>query len=520
MAESTIVEICEPKNGTSDRQPKSKGLIINHDRRKTFHFHMRMQDRRSSIFSDRIHQYQYHEADTRYRGVKPAWLQRDEAVIWLQRDEAVPTNGTFQNKHIPRSYRLIETGSSGARAISGERGAWTMNTAPSLKAAMSQSKSKMISLQRVVEEQNRIGHDEDCGFYKSTRSIESGTSRTASLTDEDASTWETHSNGSSFTTPVHEMTADAARESQLQAQFAEQTAKEMAQLMIYWSGYDSNRTPKTQAHDGDHQRTCLPTNSLILDHNEVGGEACVGIDTVSSTPWSAMSHMSAMTPRTLGFGMTPQHFNFLDEDSTPPVPHSPTILDEPFSLTTSLSVEKLHWIVREQKSRVDEICRSTQTMADSLAELADTSGDADEDDFDHCELLVVASELQKLPLPPLPELAWREQFALQLKGNTQRLEDCIFLFLLHLLPMECLSAGMWLKSNTSARTRVRLAWLVYTLLAVSFLSLGPTTYSSPISSVYSDRLSALDPYHGYSTDTSAILYSTAVMSEHEHYFLL
>lgn len=237
----------------------------------------------------------------------------------------------------------------------------------SLKASRNQSIPKMTSLRCEVESANRSEDDEDCYLYNlsSTRSFESGTTQTASLTDEGSSTWETHSTDSSFTSPFQEATADVTRKSQLQVQFAEQTAEEMAQVMNYWSKYDDTyKTPKkTQASESDHQRTCLPTNSLILnDEEEQVEETSLPIETewsmntvpdlICATPGSAMSHMTAMTPRTPG-PVTPQHFDFTGADSTP-LPRSPAIPEDPFSplTTTTSSAEELHLIARDQKSPI------------------------------------------------------------------------------------------------------------------------------------------------------------------------
>jgi hypothetical protein len=392
----------------------------------------------------------------------------------------------------------------------------------------------MTSLRCVVEKANRSEDDEDCYccHHSSTGSFESGTTRTASLTDEDASTWETHSTNSSFTFPFQEATADVTRESQLQVQFAEQTAEEMAQVVNYWSKYDSYKTPKTQLFDNDHQRTCLPTNSLILNDKEEMGETSSLLDTYSrmnnvpdlicATPSSA-SHMTAMTPRTPGPAMKPQHFNFMAADSTP-VPRSPTIPEDPFSpMMTTMSAEELHWIAREQKSRVDEICWATRAMGESLADLTDATDE--HDDYDYGLSIVASSYFQKLPLQPsLPELTWREKCVVQLKVHThQLLGDFLFLFILHLLPLECLSVCMWLRFNTSVRTRALLASLVCVLLAASFLALERTTnYSLPTALVYWERFAVLDPYpyHVCPIDNPTYLYSTTCISEQEHAFLL
>jgi hypothetical protein len=412
----------------------------------------------------------------------------------------------------------------------------------SLKAARSQSISKMASLHFVVETTNRREDDEDCYLHNlsSTCSFESGTTRTASLTDEDTSTWETHSADGSFSSPFQEVTADVAGASQLQAQFAEQTAEEMAQVMNYWSTYDSYKTPKkTQLSNSDHQRTCLPTNSLILNDKEEVEEASSLLDTESrmnkvpdlicATPWSAMSHMTPVTPRTPGPAMTmtmaPHHFDFMGAESTP-VPRSPTIPEDPFSpMTTTSSAEELHWIAREQKSRVDEICWATRAMAESLAEMTDISDDDNDDGDDDYGLFVVASsDFQKLPLlPPLQELTWRDK----LRWHTQLFGDFLFLCVLHMLPLECLSVCMWLRFNTSVKTRVLMAWLVCVLLAASFLALERTTnHSPPAALVCWERFAVLDPYpypyqyHVYPTDEPTHLYSTTFIPDHEHAFLL
>jgi hypothetical protein len=405
----------------------------------------------------------------------------------------------------------------------------------SLKAARSQSISKMVSLECVVDTGNRSEDDEGSYWYNlsPTKSSESGTSRTASLTDEDESTWETHSTDSSFTSPFQEATADVARVSQLQVQFSEQTAEEMAQVMSYWSKYESDKTPKTQLSGSDYQRTCLPTNSLILNDEEEVGETSSWVDAESTmsnapswicaTPGSVKSDMSVMTPRTPEPAMTPHHFNFMGEDSTP-VPRSPAIPEDPFSpMTTKLSVEELHWIAREQKSRVDEICWATQAMAESLAELTGTSDYHHHDGDDDGLFTIASSFFQKLPLlPPLPELAWREHFVVPLKGYTQQLlGNFIFLCVLHMLPLEWISVCMRPRFNTtSVTTRFLLAcWLVCALLAASFLVLErATNYSHPTA------LGCFNAYpyqrHPYPTDESTHLYSTTFLPEHEHAFLL
>jgi hypothetical protein len=402
----------------------------------------------------------------------------------------------------------------------------------SLKASGTQSISKITSLHCEVESANRCENDEDCYLHNlsSTRSFESGTTRTASLTDnEGTSTWETHSTDSSFTSPFQEATADVTRKSQLQVQFAEQTAEEMAQVMNYWSKYDdSYKTPKkTQSSDGDHQRACLPTNSLILYDEEEEVEEISSLletesrmntvpDLICATPGSAMSHMTAMTPRTPG-PVTPQHFDFMGADSTP-VPRSPAIPEDPFSplTTTTSSAEELHWIARDQKSKVDSICWVTRIMAESLAEVTDISDDEDE------------SEVHKLPLlPPLPELTWRDNLVVQLKWQTQLLGDFIFLCILHMLPLEWLSVCMWLRFKTSARTKSLLVWLVCGLLAASLLALERSTkYSLPTTLVCWERFVVLDPspyqYHDYTytIDEPNHLYATSYIPEHGHAFLL
>jgi hypothetical protein len=407
----------------------------------------------------------------------------------------------------------------------------------SLKAARSQSISKMVALRCVVETANRSEDDKDCYWYNlsSTRSSESATSRTASLTDDDESTWETHSTNSSFTSAFQETTADVTRESQLQVQFAEQTAEEMAQVMSYWSNYDSDKTPKTQLSDSDYQRTCLPTNSLIINEEEEVGETSSWTDTESrmnnapsliyATPRSVMSQMSAMTPRTPEPAMAPQHFSFMGADSTP-VPCSPMIPEDPFSpMMTKLSAEELHWIAREQKSRVDEICWATQAMAEALAELTDTSdGDDHNHDGDDDGLFTVAySDFQKLPLlSSLPVLTWRDHFAVPLKGpNAQLLGDFLFLCVLHMLPLEYLSVYMWLRLNTTnVRRRFLLAcWLACALLAASFLALERLTkYSFPTALVC--FVPSPCQHHAYPIDDFTHLYSTLFLPEHEQAFLL
>jgi hypothetical protein len=310
--------------------------------------------------------------------------------------------------------------------------------------------------------------------------------------------------------------------------------------MNYWSKYDdSYKTPKkTQLSDSDHQRSCLPTNSLILNDEEEVEEASSLLDAelrmnnvpalICATPGSAMSHMTAMTPRTPprtpgpaitprtpGPAITPQQFDFMGADSTP-VPRSPAIPEDPFSplTTTTSSAEELHLIARYQKSRVDDICWATRSMAESLAEVRDVSDDDDEKD------------IQKLPLlPSLPELTWRENVVVQLKWQTQLLGDFLFLCILHMLPLEWLSVCMWLRFKTSARTKSLLAWLVCVLLAASFHAVERSTnYLLPTTLVCWERFSVLDPYpyqyHDYTIDESTHLYGTSYTPGHEHAFLL
>jgi hypothetical protein len=406
----------------------------------------------------------------------------------------------------------------------------TMKSASLNAAARTRSISKMTALHCVVETDNRSEDDEDCYLHNisSTHSFESDTTRTASLTDEGASSWETHSTDRSFTSPFEEVTADVTRKSQLQVQFAEQTAEEMAQVMNYWSKYETPKK-KTQLSDSDHQRSCLPTNSLILNDDEEVEETKSRMnyvpDLICATPGSAMSHMSAMTPRTPGpsmtprtprFFMKPQHFDFMGEDSTPAVPRSPAIPEDPFSpmMTTTLSAEELNWIAREQKSRVDDICWATRSMVESMAEVSDI---LDEDDD---------KVVQKLPrLLLLPELAWRDNIVVRLKWQTQLLGDFIFLCVLHMLPLEWLPVCMWLKLKTSVRTKSLCALLVCGLLAASFLPPRRTTnYQLPTALVCWERFAVLDPhpyqYHDYTIDEPTHQYSTTFIFEHEHAFLL
>jgi hypothetical protein len=401
----------------------------------------------------------------------------------------------------------------------------TMKSA-SLQAARTQSILKMPYLLCVADTANKNDDGEDCYLHNlsSTRSFESDTTRTASLTDEGASSWETHSTDSSFTSPFQEVTADVTRKSQLQVQFAEQTAEEMAQVMNYWSKYETPK--KTQLCDSDHQRICLPTNSLILNDEEEVEETSSLVSTESrmnnvpdlmcATPGSAMSHMTAMTSRTPGPAMTPrtpepamtpQHFYFKGADSTP-APRSLAIPEDPFSpMMTTLSAEELNWIAREQKSRVDEICWSTRSMAESLAEVTDVSDDDDD------------------RILPLPEFTWRDNVVVLLKWQTQLLGDFIFLCILHMLPLEWLSVCMWLKLKTSVRTKSLFAWLVCVLLVASFLTLQRTTnYPLTTARVCWERFAVLGPhpyqYHDYTIDEPTHQYSTTFISEHEHAFLL
>jgi hypothetical protein len=392
----------------------------------------------------------------------------------------------------------------------------------------------MTSLHCVIESASRSEDDEDCYLHNlsSTHSFESDTTRTASLTDEGASSWDTHSTDSSFTSPSQEATVDVTRKSQLQVQFAEQTAEEMAQVMNYWSKYETPK--KTQLCYSDHQRTCLPTNSLILNNEEEMEETNspsksrmnIVPDLMCATPGSVMSHMTAMTPRTPGPAMTPrtpgpamkpQHFDFMEADSTP-TPRSPAIPEDPFSpmTTTTLSAAELNWIARDQKSRVDDICWATRSMAESMAEVTDVSDD-DNDDND---------DVQKVPrLHPLPEYTWRDNLVVRLKWQTQLLGDFLFLCVLHMLPLEWLSVCMWLKLKTSVRTKSLFAWLACALLTASFLTLERTTNDPlPTALVCWERFALLHPnpyqIHDYTIDEPTHLYATTFISDHEHAFLL
>jgi len=242
----------------------------------------------------------------------------------------------------------------------------------------------------------------------------------------------------------------AVEDAQLQVSFAEQTAREMKEVVDWWK-HDGSK-------DGSQSRS-LKDNSLVYASAQSADE----MDEDSSPFEFVMNNVFMMTlekEQDVSYiFQSPLYSPFLSNDK------NISILDETVQLEALLSptatVGSPHREAQEQSFAVDAVCSKVQHMEDVLADLEDTSVDDDAS---------ISNTLVEPMWCSVDDLPWLDQLAVQAHCVCYKYSLQVQQWLYHALPPTLLSLWLSLQQHEPL-----LQCILWVLLPTLFFLLLYTT---------------------------------------------
>lgn len=232
---------------------------------------------------------------------------------------------------------------------------------------------------------------------------------------------------------------EAVQEAKLQVSFAEQTAREMEQVLDWWKQGDVHVSQSQSLRDNSLVYVS-PQLSDVSDEEELNG------DLVFMTPHHHEEARDSMLQSPFPSYFPPANATSLAYENARLESFLSPIV------TSSYSPE---WEAQEQSFAVDAVCSEAKRMEDVLAELEDTSVDGDD---------VTVTSIGNLQWCSLQDLPLLDRLWLEGKCSCQRCFLKLQQWLYHVLPPTLLSTWLSLKPH------VRLfLWVLLPTLFLLFL---------------------------------------------------